>query len=242
MAFYLSLTEVDKARQVAERALKTINLREENEKLNVWVAWLNLENTYGTQDTLLKVFNNALIFNEPKVIYIKLAEIYERAEKTDEAEKLFKTMCKKFKESAKIWKKYASYLLHLGKVEEFRNIMPQSLKSLPKRKHIPIISKFAQLEFKFGAAERGRTIFEGILSNYPKRVDIWNIFIDMELKVGETDTIRHLFERVTSLNLSSKKMKHFFKRYFNFEKEIGDESRVTHVKQKAQQYVDSKTE
>jgi hypothetical protein len=30
------------------RALETINFREESEKLNVWVAYLNLENVYGT--------------------------------------------------------------------------------------------------------------------------------------------------------------------------------------------------
>ena len=34
------------ARQVADRALKTINFREEQEKFNVWVARLNLENLY----------------------------------------------------------------------------------------------------------------------------------------------------------------------------------------------------
>lgn len=36
MAYQLSLTEVDAARAVAERALKTISFRDEQEKLNVW--------------------------------------------------------------------------------------------------------------------------------------------------------------------------------------------------------------
>ena len=36
MAFQLSLTEIQKARGVAERALQTINFRDESEKLNVW--------------------------------------------------------------------------------------------------------------------------------------------------------------------------------------------------------------
>nr|GEY49170.1 rRNA biogenesis protein RRP5 [Tanacetum cinerariifolium] len=47
MAFLLSLNEVEKARSMAERALRTINIREESEKLNVWVAYFNLENEYG---------------------------------------------------------------------------------------------------------------------------------------------------------------------------------------------------
>jgi len=47
---------------------------------------------------------------------------------------------------------------------------------------LKVISKFAQMEFKFGEAERGRTIFESILSNYPKRTDLWSVYLDMELR------------------------------------------------------------
>lgn len=51
------------------------------------------------------------------------------------------------------------------------------------------ISKFAQLEYKFGDAERGRTIFEGIVDSHPKRWDIWSVYISME--AGKRD-IQHL--------------------------------------------------
>ena len=50
--------------------------------------------------------------------------------------------------------------------------------------------KFAQLEFKFGEPERGRTVFESVLSNYPKRVDLWSVYIDMALRVGEPQEVR----------------------------------------------------
>ena len=78
---------------------------------------------------------------------------------------------------------------------------------------LQVLSKYAQLEFKHGSAERGRTVFDGILSNYPKRVDVWSVFMDMELKQAEPEPTRRLFERATSLRLSSKKMKFFFGRY-----------------------------
>lgn len=42
-------TEIEKARAIARRALSTISFREEQEKLNVWCALLNLENLYGTK-------------------------------------------------------------------------------------------------------------------------------------------------------------------------------------------------
>ncbi len=53
-----------------------------------------------------------------------------------------------------------------------------------------IISKFAQFEFKFGDTERGRTMFESLLSSYPKRVDLWSVYIDMMTKTGKVDIVR----------------------------------------------------
>jgi rRNA biogenesis protein RRP5 len=49
----------------------------------VWVAWLNLENSFGTPETLAKVFQEAQMYNEPKVVFLKLAEIYERSGKQE---------------------------------------------------------------------------------------------------------------------------------------------------------------
>lgn len=44
------------------RALQTINYREEGEKLNVWIAYLNLENVYGNPPKVLTNFwKNSLI-------------------------------------------------------------------------------------------------------------------------------------------------------------------------------------
>lgn len=55
--------------------------REEQEKLNVWVALLNLENMYGSQESLDKVFERALQYNEPLKVFLHLADIYTKSEK-----------------------------------------------------------------------------------------------------------------------------------------------------------------
>ena len=55
---------------------------------------------------------------------------------------------------------------------------------------IKAICKFAQAEFKFGEVERARTIFEGIVSNYAKRTDLWSIYLDMEERVGDVAVLR----------------------------------------------------
>lgn len=36
-----------------QRALQTINVREEQERFNVWMAYLNLENLYGNVDKVI---------------------------------------------------------------------------------------------------------------------------------------------------------------------------------------------
>ena len=83
MSLQLQLSEVDKAREIAQRALKTINFREEQEKLNVWIALLNLENVYGTEDSLEATFKDAARHNDSKTIHLRMAAILEQSEKIE---------------------------------------------------------------------------------------------------------------------------------------------------------------
>ena len=55
---------------------------------------------------------------------------------------------------------------------------------------IETIVKFAVMEYKLGEPQRGSTIFESVLKNYPKRTDLWSIYIDMSIKEGEMEQVR----------------------------------------------------
>ncbi|ORX72165.1 hypothetical protein DL89DRAFT_265795 [Linderina pennispora] len=211
MAHYLEQSEVDQARAVAERALTTISPREEQERFNVW-------HRFGTKDSLDGVLKRAIQYMNAKHVYLQMAKIYERAGQTSPAEAMHKTATQKFPGSCKVWN---------AKVAESRDLLARALKALPKRKHIKAITQFGQMEFKHGEPERGRTVFEG-------RVDLWSVYLDMEW--GAT---RKLFERVTSMKHSSKKMKFFFKKWLAFEKAHGDDAHVEHVKNKAREYINS---
>ena len=57
--------------------------REEQEKLNIWVAYLNLENMYGTHESLNEVFKEALQRNEPIKVYQQLITIYANSGKIE---------------------------------------------------------------------------------------------------------------------------------------------------------------
>ncbi|XP_036368002.1 protein RRP5 homolog [Octopus sinensis] len=81
MAFHLETAEIDKARSIAERALKTILFREEQEKFNVWIAYLNLENLYGNKENLNAVLQRALQQNQPLKVYQQLVNIYIKSGK-----------------------------------------------------------------------------------------------------------------------------------------------------------------
>lgn len=47
----------------------------------MWVALLNLENMYGSQESLTKVFERAVQYNEPLKVFLQLADIYTKSEK-----------------------------------------------------------------------------------------------------------------------------------------------------------------
>lgn len=76
MAYHVKLSELVKAREIGERALRTIDIREESEKMNIWTAMLNIENEFGTKETLEEVFLRACQYNDPQEISERLATIY----------------------------------------------------------------------------------------------------------------------------------------------------------------------
>uniref|UniRef100_A0A8C3DLD0 Protein RRP5 homolog n=1 Tax=Corvus moneduloides TaxID=1196302 RepID=A0A8C3DLD0_CORMO len=241
MAFHLQATEVEKARAVAERALKTISFREEQEKLNVWVALLNLENMYGTEETLMKVFERAVQYNEPLKVFQHLCDIYATSEKYKQAEELYHTMLKRFRQDKSVWLKYASFLLKQGQTEATHRLLERALKALSTKEHLDVISRFAQLEFHSGDTEHAKALFESTLSSYPKRTDIWSIYMDIMIKHGSQKEVRDIFERVIHLSLAPKKMKFFFKRYLDYEKKFGTAESVLGVKRAALEYVETKS-
>lgn len=61
---------------------------------------------------------------------------------------------------------------------------------LPLISGVDVIAKFAQLEFRYGDAERGRSMFDKVLSSYPKRTDLWSVFIDLMVKYGAQKDVR----------------------------------------------------
>ena len=250
MAFMLENLDAEAARRVAERAVKQVSMTAEDEKLNLWIAYMNLESKFGTTEQLQGVVKRALDVNDRKKVYLQLINIYKTTDKFDLVEDIYKKLCKKYFESLEIWSSYIEFLFEMrsqdGEFTEPKTILQRSLQALPKANHVNIISKFGMLEFRFGSPEHGRTMFEGIVSNYPKRMDIWSIYMDMEIKHGgegkaNQAQARHLFERCLSLDEISrkpKKMKLVFRKYMEYENSLGNEKRLGELRQRVEQYIE----
>ncbi|EFR02442.1 rRNA biogenesis protein RRP5 [Nannizzia gypsea CBS 118893] len=262
MAFQLELGEVDKAREIAERALRTMSIGQDTEKLNVWVARLNLENTFGNDDTLDEVFKGACEYNDAHEIYDRMASIFIQSGKTEKADELFQAaLKKKVSSTPDFFLNYANFLFDTMEApQRGRDLLPRALQSLPPHTHVEVTSRFGQLEFRSpnGDVERGRTVFEGLLSSFPKRIDLWNVLLDLEIKLGDEEQVRRLFERVLGIGhgvvtadgtkggpkkkLKEKQAKFLFKKWLAFEEKIapeGDTKMVDEVKARAADYVRS---
>jgi rRNA biogenesis protein RRP5 len=251
MAFHLTLADIPAARDVAERAFVRIEFRQEREKLNVWCALLTLELKFGSSKSLQDAIDRACQHNNPKQVYLRVCEIVAKEispsspPSIERADELFNKMCKKFKDKKQVWIAHVQYLLQSGRHEEAHALTKRALKSLPSYKHVETMSKFAQLVFEHGTAERARTLFDGLLLKHPKRLDLFFVYVDKEVKHGETDIARSLFQRAVSpkssgnmMKLSDKQMKSLFKKWYSFEETSGDDETQELVKNAAREYVE----
>lgn len=249
MAFYLSLADTDSARLVAERAFDRIDFRQEGEKLNVWTALLTLEMKYGDQKSLQEITDRACQHNNPKQVYLRLCEMMAKDAHSSpdaalRADEMFGKMCKKFKSKKTVWIANLEYLLKQNRHKEAFNVSKRAIVCLPTYKHIEIMSKFAQLEFEYGSAERGRTIMDGLVEKYPKRLDILFVYVDKELKFGDVEVARRLLEKRSmacteqKLKLSDKQMKSLFRKWYRLEEEHGTRETCDKVKEAARAYVE----
>ncbi|KAI2801942.1 Protein RRP5 [Blomia tropicalis] len=247
MSFFLEKGDTAQARSIAERALERISFREEQEKLNIWIGLLNLENAYGDQASMDAMVERAIKYNDSKTIHLQLASIYSNSNKKEKAEQTYHLAIKKFKQDKQVWIEFLVFYMQNDRAESARKLFQRSLISLQKSDHLDVISKFGQLEFKFGDSEKGKTIFESMLATYWKRLDQWSIYIDMLVKYTLEETnldsiefIRNIFERLITFKFPPTKMKFVFKKYFDFEIRFSGENSdaVDRIKTKALEYAE----
>ncbi|KAK3712024.1 rRNA biogenesis protein rrp5 [Vermiconidia calcicola] len=255
MAFQLQLGEMQKAREIAERALRTIHIREVEDKANVWIAWMNLEVEYGDDDHVEDVFKRACQVQDPLEMHEKLASIYIDSGKHEKADAIFERIVgnKAFRARPEVWLNYANFLMDTLKAPaRARSLLSRALQSIPTNEHRLLTAKFAALEFRStqGDAERGRTIFEGLVSEWPKWSSGWDMFVDLErarlahaknqeAQAEAKEKVRALYDRIVAQKMKKRRAKFIFKRWLEFEEAEGNEKSVERVKALAKAYVEA---
>ncbi|XP_053992698.1 uncharacterized protein LOC128883874 [Hylaeus volcanicus] len=250
MAYFLKLKDLDRAREVAENALERISFEHESERFNVWVAYLNLEASFGTVETLNDIFRKATQYNNPKQIYLQMTHIYQQRNNVDKCLEYCKKCVDKYPNSKKTWIRYIMCLLELA-VENpmdtennVRGVLLRALNRLSKKKQVDVLCATARAEMKIGSIERGRTYFEKLLDEYPKRTDLWGQYYDAlitavknkKLSVSSCGPLFHKPIAMTNL-FKPRQMKYFFSRWLAFETSYGTEESRAHVMQQAENYV-----
>ena len=243
MAHLLSLGEADEARKVAERALDVISYREQGEKHNVWVAYLNLEFEHGSpnpDEAAMALFKRGLPYNDGKKFHLALLQILKEKEKDELAQQVLSSACKKFRDDPDVWLASVEYQCHKGREKMAGKVMDRSLKSLEPRDHTSMITRSALCYYRHGFNEQARHMFESVLKSYPKRTDLWTVYLDQEIKLRDQVRVRNLFERIIHMQIPAKRMKVIFKKYMDYEVEHGDNNTIEEVKKKALDFVTSK--
>lgn len=128
-------------------------------------------------------------------------------------------------------------MLRNQKDKQAKEQLARALQSLGEHKHIEVIKQFALYEYEINKIDQGRVLFEELLHSYPKKTDLWHIYLDKEIKNQDLSYVRQLFERVITMSFSVKNMKTFFKKYLQFEVQQGTQEQQDHVKHLAREYV-----
>lgn len=153
------------------------------------------------------------------------------------ADTLYQSMMKNksFTQDPHFWVSYATFLMDVlspPSPTRARALLQRATQSVPSSQHRYLTQKFAALEFKSanGDSERGRTIFEGLVSTYPKKGDVWDMYLSLEQNHGGSeDGVRDLFERMTKVG-KKKRVMSVFKKWAEWENSVGNAKGVERVK------------
>lgn len=144
------------------------------------------------------------------------------------------TKQKSFTPDPKFWLSYATFLMDVASPPSStraRALLQRATQSVPSTEHRYLTQKFAALEFKSsnGDAERGRTIFEGLVSTFPKKGDVWDVYLALEMSHGSEENVRDLFERMIKVG-KKKRREQVFQKWADWENEKGNKKGVERVK------------
>ena len=232
------------ARGVLERALKKIGYREEAQRLEAWAALLAHERDHGDAKSLSAVVDRATKNADPTRVLLKLAALHEETSNYDAADAAYARAEKRSRRQGAtpddVWLAHCRSRLLAGAADDARAVLDRAVQACadggPKAE-ASLLAKFACLELDVGSADRGRTLFDTTLAKWPKRADLWQLYVAKSLKAGDVAHARAIQMRLAGVNLPPKAMRQALKRFAAFEEAHGDAASADAVKDLARAYV-----
>eukprot|EP01053_Blabericola_migrator_P009499 Blabericola_migrator_1__9498@NODE_515_length_7927_cov_137_886768_g394_i0_p1_GENE_NODE_515_length_7927_cov_137_886768_g394_i0NODE_515_length_7927_cov_137_886768_g394_i0_p1_ORF_typecomplete_len1479_score369_07S1/PF00575_23/0_85S1/PF00575_23/3_1e02S1/PF00575_23/7e02S1/PF00575_23/0_75S1/PF00575_23/7_8e03S1/PF00575_23/0_051S1/PF00575_23/81S1/PF00575_23/1_9e08Suf/PF05843_14/1_2e04Suf/PF05843_14/3_9e07Suf/PF05843_14/4_4e02Suf/PF05843_14/2e12Adaptin_binding/PF10199_9/1e04Adaptin_binding/PF10199_9/0_0001 len=264
MGYHAKLSDIDSARKVALRGVESMSFEQAEERSNIWIAWLNLEANFGTEESLEEVAEKAAQYNDPLRIYNHLLSIYEGKSKWKEADAVLKKMMKKAGEQVEVWGRILSCLysrdtkigapkLKKGQTLSTQDMIAETLQRaqrvLAPKRYLDLLVVAARLEFKFVSNESGRSKFQSLLAEHPKRLDIWNVLLDAHVAFltsknndksdKEIKTTRDLFKKATAVDFNLHKLKTLYRKWLQFESKFGNANTIKALQESMERLVAS---
>ena len=241
-SYILDKLNLASSRKIFERAIKAIDITNKEQKMFLWVAYMNLENVYGNTETFKDIVERALEVNDKKKIYLHLINIYKVSKKNLLANETFKIVTKEFFNDIAVWKAYIEFLFE-SQVDDPKIALDKSMQVLNKKQHLPMTLHYAGCLYKFGKCEEARNLFDEVLKSLPKRKDIWFVYCDKETKYGNVDKARKIYERMIEVDFKRNALKSVMKKYLTFEKEnSANDAQFKKAQSKAQKIIQERME
>ena len=183
--FFLDNIETEKARIICRRALKTINFRLDKEKLKVWFHLFVIEAKYGGRDRLRSVIEEAMKTNNPAEVCKRGSRVLKSCGELDIAQELREKSLKLEPQMPDVWIDYIRFIMERKDFNQARALFERACKTLIQPSNVVYLrSRFAHLEFQLGDVERGKTMFENLLAENPKRRDLKKVYEAALTKYG----------------------------------------------------------
>ena len=120
------------AREIAARALNTIDARRTGDRINIYTAAMNLECAAGSPENVETLFEKSLRQCDALAMYERCALIYENFGHSNAADNLYERLITKVRHSAPyaVYTLAGDYFMRTGQQERAHELMQRGIKQL----------------------------------------------------------------------------------------------------------------
>lgn len=224
ISFLLASGDHERARAVARSGLAKIPCEEQQERVNLWTVLLRLDVQYcPTASVAEDTLHEATTKCDPYTMLCNMANIYQENDMPEKAEAIYRRLTKKFYAELEAWVKFGQFYFTTGRLQDARETLTKALVVLKNKTGVDVTNRFAQMEMKYGDRVKACSMFESLLAHYPKRLDVWNVFVDLLVKNKDFEKARTVFTRMRALPIRFNKKYTVLRKWRDFEMIHGDE-------------------